>query len=64
MREVNRLVFIITVTICLVVLLASVSPLITGRPLNDNKSKMLVGIVASLVAIVSMYIGRRGGGGK
>lgn len=61
MKSVEKIIFMLTVTVCLILVLASVSPLITGKPLTDTKAKMLVGVVGSLVAIISMYIGRRGG---
>ena len=61
MKSVEKLLFMITVTVCLILILAAITPLITGKPLTDTKAKMLVGVVGSLVAIISMYIGRRGG---
>ena len=61
MKSVEKLLFMITFTVCLILILAAITPLITGKPLTDTKAKMLVGVVGSLVAIISMYIGRRGG---
>jgi len=60
-KSVERIIFMITGTVCFILILSAVTPLITGKPLTDTKAKMLVGVVGSLVAIISMYIGRRGG---
>jgi len=61
MKSVEKLLIMITATVCLILILSAVAPLITGKPLTDTKAKMLVGVIGSLVAIISMYIGRRGG---
>ncbi len=62
MKTVDIIMIMITGTVCLILVMAAVSPLITGKPLTDIKSKMLVGVLGSLVSIISFYIGRRIGG--
>jgi len=61
MKSVEKLLIMITATVCFILILAAITPLVTGKPLTDTKAKMLVGVIGSLVAIISMYIGRRGG---
>ena len=59
---VEIIMIMITVTVCFILISASIAPVITGKPLSETKAKMLVGMVGSLIAIISMHIGRRGGG--
>jgi len=54
----------ITATVCLILILVAMNPLITGKSLSDSKAEMMVGLVITLIAIISMYIGRRGGGSR
>ncbi len=54
----DRTVLILTVTIAIVVVTATMSPLITGQPLSDAKADMLSNLVSSLIAIVSFSLGR------
>ena len=61
MTAVEKIILMITATVCLILIVSSIGPLITGKSLTETKAKMLVGVVGSLVAIISMYIGRRGG---
>ena len=59
---VEIIMIMITATVCFILISASVVPAITGKPLSETKAKMLVGMVGSLIAIISMHIGRKGGG--
>ena len=59
---VEIIMIMITGTVCFILISASIAPLVTGRQLSEVKAKMLVGMVGSLIAIISMHIGRRGGG--
>jgi len=61
MKPVDKIIIMITATVCLILILAAINPLITGKSLSDSKAEIMAGIVISLVAIISMYIGRRGG---
>ena len=54
----DKVVLIITVTVCLVVLLAMVGPMITGTPASSEGRDILGNLVSSLIAIVSFSIGR------
>jgi hypothetical protein len=53
----DKVILIITVTVCLVVVLAVIAPLITGNPNSDAKADMLANVVSSLIAIVSFSLG-------
>ena len=56
-QPIDIVAMLLTVTLCFILSLSAMSPLITGNPLSDTKAKMLVGLVSSVVSIVSMYIG-------
>jgi uncharacterized membrane protein len=58
----DRIVLIITITICIVVVTATVSPIITGVPLANPD--LLSNLVSSLIAIVSFSLGRNSGKAK
>jgi hypothetical protein len=53
----DRIILIITVTISIVVVVTTISPLITGRPLANPD--LLSNLVSSLIAIVSFSLGRK-----
>lgn len=61
MKTVDKIMIMLAGTVCFILISASISPFITGKQLTETKVKMLVGIIGSLVAIISMYIGRKGG---
>jgi len=61
MNSVEKIILMITATVCLILTLVAINPLLTGKPLSDSKAEMMVGILVALIAIISMYIGRRGG---
>lgn len=50
---------LIAVTVCAVVLLCTLGPVITGRPLTQENAEMLQMMVLTLIALVSVYIGKR-----
>jgi len=58
---VETIMIMITATVCLILILVALNPWITGKSLSDAKAEMMVGILIALIAIISMYIGRRGG---
>ena len=64
MKTVDIIIIMLSATVCLIMIMAAISPLITGKPLTDIKAKMLVGVLGSIVSIISFYIGRRIGGGR
>jgi hypothetical protein len=54
----DRIVLMITATICIVVVTATIGPLITGTPATQEKADLLANLVSSLIAIVSFSLGR------
>lgn len=53
----DKIILIITVTISIVVVTATISPLILGVPLANPD--LLSNLVSSLIAIVSFSLGRK-----
>jgi len=49
----------LTGTVCLIVILVSLSPVITGKQLSETKAKMMVGVIGSMISIISMYVGAK-----
>ena len=56
-EPIDIIAMLLTVTICLILILSSVAPVITGTSLSEAKAKLLVGLIGSVVSVVSMYIG-------
>lgn len=50
---------IVVITICSVVILATLAPLITGQPVPIEKAEMIKMIVLTLIALVSVYVGKK-----
>jgi len=59
MRNLNVVMLMLTGTVCGVVVLVAFSPLITGKALSETKAKMMVGIITSMISIISMYVGAK-----
>ncbi len=57
MKTIDVIALIVTATTALILLVAVVSPLITGVPLSDGKASMVAGLVTSFMAILSIYVG-------
>ena len=60
-EPVDVLMVAITLTICFTVATIAVSPFMDEiqNGLSESKAKLFVGIVSSLVSILSMYVGAR-----
>jgi len=58
-NNLSIVILMLTGTVCVIVLLVAVSPLITGRELTETKAKMMAVIVGSMISIISMYVGAK-----
>lgn len=52
-------ILMLTGTVCAILIMVAISPLITGKALSETKAKMMVGIVGSMISIISMYVGAK-----
>jgi len=52
-------ILMLTGTVCAILFMVAISPLITGKALSETKAKMMVGIVGSMISIISMYVGAK-----
>ena len=59
MASVDKIMLMLTGTVCLVVIAVSFIPIITGNQLSETKAKMMAVIVTSMISIISMYIGAK-----
>ena len=57
MKPVDYVILILTVPVAVLILVATISPLFTGRAISDSKAQLLGGIVESVIAIVLVYVG-------
>jgi len=53
------ILLIITSTVCAILLLTIVSPLITGRVMPEEKARLISNMVLSLVAIIAYRLGQK-----
>jgi hypothetical protein len=58
-KPADLIIIIVTISVCLALLLAMLKPLITGEPLSVEKAEMVKIIILTLVALVSVYIGKK-----
>lgn len=58
-ETIDIIVLIITIVVALILLIAMVKPLITGEELSTDSYKLIAGLMGSLIAIVSMYVGSK-----
>lgn len=56
-KPLDWIICIITASICMTILLGISRAILTGDPLSQPRLELLVGIISSLVSIVSMYVG-------
>ena len=54
---VDWVVFLMAGTVCAVVVISMLSSALGGHELNNKKAELLAGILLSMLAIVSLYIG-------
>ena len=58
-NNLNIIMLMLTGTVCLILILVSLSPVITGKQLSETKAKMMVGVIGSMISIISMYVGAK-----
>jgi len=58
-KPLDLVVVAITITICGTVGLIVLKPLVTGVELSDDKAKLMATVIASLISIISMYVGAK-----
>jgi len=56
---VDIIVFFLAVVIGLMLVGSVVKPLITGQQLTETAAKQIGGIIAAVVAIISIYVGSK-----
>ena len=49
----NKIALIITITICIILILAFLTPMFTGIKYDDNTRGLVSGIIMAMIAIVS-----------
>lgn len=52
-------VILITTTICLTMLIALISPLITGKPVTPEGREILGNVMMALIAILAYQLGQK-----
>lgn len=55
----DYIVTFLTLVIGTMLLLTSAKGVISGTEMSDQKTEMLIGLIGSLVAIISIYIGAK-----
>ena len=58
-EPVDYMVFIITSVLSISLILTVIKPLFTQNLMNPTSVELLAGVVSSLIAIVSMYVGAK-----
>ena len=58
-KPADWIVMFLTIVIGAMLLLASMHSIIHGTELSEKKTEMLIGLIGSLVAIISIYIGSK-----
>lgn len=59
MKTIDIVVLILTIAVASVMLGSLFIPLVTNEPLTDVKAKILAGIITSVIAIISLYVGSK-----
>jgi uncharacterized protein YacL len=58
-KPVDILILFIGVIIGIFILLSVISVLITHKPMDDLKARLIASIITSLVSVISLYVGHR-----
>jgi hypothetical protein len=56
---VDIIILILVTIISLVLLLSVLLPFISGMPASDSTAKLIAGLIASIISIISMYVGAK-----
>jgi len=51
------IIVLMTLTVCFIIGMAALMPLLDFKEIDHDKQKLLAGVVGSMLSIVSMYIG-------
>lgn len=57
MRTIDKIALIITATTAAILLMITIGPLVTGKPLSEEKAGIVGNLISSFIAILSMYVG-------
>ena len=55
-KPVDYIVGFLAGTICLMLVMSVMKPMISGEPLSDEGAKQVGGIIIAVIAIVSIYV--------
>lgn len=58
-NSLDRIALIITITVAIILLTVTISPMITGRPLTQEKAELLAELVGAFIVILGMFVGAR-----
>ena len=58
-NSVDVVVLILTIIISLVLIITLIRPFVTGVAITDGNSKLVAGLIASIISIISMYVGAK-----
>ena len=57
MKPVDYVILILTVPVAILIIVAAVSPVFTGRILSEPKAQLMGELVKSVIAVVLVYVG-------
>ena len=63
MKSVDIIVLILTICVCMVVIGPAINTAITGESISADKAKIMSGLIVSIIAIISIYVGAKLRGG-
>jgi hypothetical protein len=56
-KPTDLIAFILAVTVCIILILASLRPILTGIEVSVDKARMLAGIIGAIIAMIANYLG-------
>jgi len=57
MKPVDTVVLILTVPVAVLIIVATISPIFTGKFLSESKAQLMGDLVKQVIAIVLVYVG-------
>ena len=63
MKPVDIIVLVIVICVCFVVLVPGINSMVSQTQLSEEKAALISGLVTSMIAIVSIYVGSKLRGG-
>lgn len=58
-QPVDVIILILVILISIILLLAITTPMLNLHGMKDNTSKLLAGVLGSIISVISMYIGAK-----